>query len=116
MSSPYGVAYACVICRKSFKRQVDFATCIPSEKVCPECGRPSFRVGRHFKAPRRSDRAQWEKVRFLLEHGFRFQKIRVGPHQHDTVPYPKTLEEAREFVEEFKEFGVEPVQMDAPST
>ncbi len=55
---------------------------------------------RHFKAPKRMDTQQWKKVKFLFDNGFRFQKIRIinGSHVIGTVPYPKTLLEAKGFV------------------
>jgi len=92
------MAFACLNCCKSFKRSVEFGGDIPEELPCPECGEAAVNLGRHFKAPRRSDARQWAKVRFLVEHGFRFQKIRTGPSHRDTVPYPNTLEEAKGFV------------------
>ena len=99
---PYNMSFACLACRKAFKRQVESGR-VPDELPCPECGGPAYNFGRHFKAPRKADASQWRKVRFLFEHGFRFQKIRVGPGHHDTVPYPETLEEAKEFVVKYKE-------------
>jgi hypothetical protein len=71
-----------------------------TEKPCPECGEPSFNCGRHFKVPKKTDRKQWEKVKFLYEKGFRFQHIQdeVG----NCIPYPKTLEEAKKFVLQFR--------------
>tara|TARA_B100001971_G_C18204624_1_gene546778 strand:- start:696 stop:938 length:243 start_codon:yes stop_codon:yes gene_type:complete len=42
------------------------------------------------------------KVSFLFEHGFSFQKIRIGAGHHEVVPYPETLEEAKEFVKNIK--------------
>ncbi len=73
---------------------------------CPECGSSAHNFGRHFKAPKKSNKKQWDKIRFLFEHGFRFQKIRVGSGHHDTVPYPETLEEAKEFVVTYKDYAI----------
>ena len=49
----------------------------------------------------------WPRIAqsYTLEHGFRFQKIRIGGH-HDTVPYAETLEEARDFVVRYKDYAV----------
>jgi hypothetical protein len=74
---------------------------------CPECGGDAYNFGRHFKTPKKSDKKQWQKIRFLFEHGFRFQKIRIGPKHHDTVAYPQTMEEAKEFVIKYKEYAIE---------
>ena len=98
MTSPYSMAFACFDCRKSFKRPCNVRAGVPDVLPCPECGGPSHNFGRHFKPPARRDQRQWEKVRFLFDHGFRFQKIRPGSGDRDTVPYPATLEDAREFV------------------
>lgn len=106
MSISYNMSFACLECCKSFKREFNAAKGVPDELPCPECGGPSYNFGRHFKAPKKTDKRQWQKIRFLFEHGFRFQKIRDGSGHHDTVPYPETLEEAREFVVKYKRFAI----------
>jgi hypothetical protein len=106
MSAPYNMAFACLRCCKSFKRHCELSAGIPEELPCPECGGLAHNFGRHFKAPKKTDVRQWEKVRFLFGHGFRFQKIRTGPGHHDTVAYPETLEEAKEFVVKYKQYSV----------
>ena len=106
MSAPYKMAFACLECCKSFKRRFSTADGFPDELPCPECGGPAYNFGRHFKAPKKADKRQWQKIRFLFEHGFRFQKIRVGLRDHDTVPYPETLEEAREFVVKYRRYAI----------
>lgn len=103
----YTMSYACFDCRKSFKRHFD---CSPPEYPqvidCLECDGKFVNLGRHFKAPRRTDEKQWKKVRYLVEHGFLFQKIRTGSGHHDTVPYPETLEEAKDFVIKYREYAI----------
>jgi DNA-directed RNA polymerase subunit RPC12/RpoP len=115
MTTPYNMAFACLECCKSFKRILDNSRSeIPTELVCPNCGGISFNYGRHFKAPKSTDKKQWDKIRFLHKHGFRFQKIRVGIkngntvsyEHHDTVSYPETLEQAREFVIKYKAYAL----------
>lgn len=109
MSTPYNMAYACLDCCKSFKRQLDVKPSeFPAELKCQNCGGIAHNLGRHFKAPKATDKKQWEKIRFLIEHGFRFQKIRIGSNQthHDTVPYPETLEQAKEFVVKYKDYAI----------
>ena len=108
MSSPYNVAFACFDCFKSFKREFNLAETYPLELVCPNCGGISHNFGRHFKAPKKSDKKQWAKIIFLFKHGFRFQKIRLSTHQthHDTISYPDTLEEAKEFVVKYKDYAI----------
>jgi len=85
---------------------VGFGGDIPEELPCPDCGEAAVNLGRHFKAPKKSDARQWAKVQFLVDHGFRFQKIRTGSGHHDTVPYPETLEEARDFVVRYQEHAL----------
>ena len=53
-------------------------------------------MDRKFKPPRQADEQQWEKVRFLYEHGFGFQT--VYDKSGVSVRYPQSIEEAREFV------------------
>ena len=104
MAPTYHMSFACLDCHKSFKRHYDVQT-RPSELTCPHCGGVAYNFGRHFKAPRSSDKGQWEKIRFLFEHGFRFQKIRVGTGHHDTVKYPETLAEARQWVHDYSAYA-----------
>ena len=106
MSSSYTVSFACLECCKSFKRDSELSKGIPNELPCPNCGNVSYNLGRHFKAPKQSDKKQWDKIRFLVSHGFRFQKIRPHRDNNDSVPYPIDLAGAREFVERYKEFSL----------
>lgn len=108
MATPYNMAFACLDCRKSFKRGFDLSDGNPKVLTCPECGGNSYNFGRHFKAPKKSDLKQWKKIQYLFENGFRFQKIRKGPGHHDVVPYPETLEEAKDFVIKYKRYAFEP--------
>ena len=79
---------------------------VPLELKCPECGGTSYNFGRHFKAPKKTDKKQWRKIQFLFEHGFRFQKIRIGAGDIDSIPYPENLEQAKEFVVKYKEYAI----------
>ncbi len=108
MSTPYNMAFACLDCCKSFKRELGLAPCgYPKQLPCIECGGVSYNYGRHFKAPKKSDKKQWDKIRFLHEHGFRFHKIRIGSGHHDVVPYPENMDQAREFVVKYKEYAIQ---------
>ena len=60
-------------------------------------------LGRHFKAPKKDDLKQWEKVQLLVNHGFRFHKVYDEDGVH--ICYPETLEEAKEFVVKYKKFA-----------
>lgn len=108
MSTPYNMAFACLDCFSSFKRELHIPPCdYPKELVCPNCGGVAHNYGRHFKAPKKSDKKQWAKVKYLHEHGFRFNKIRIASGHHDVVPYPDTLEQAKEFVVKYKKYAVQ---------
>ena len=106
MSTPYKMSFACLECRKAFKRGLDLSRKCPETMKCPDCGGAAYNFGRHFKAPKKTDQKQWNKIRFLFENGFRFQKIRIGTHHHDTVAYPETLEDAKEFVIKYKDYAI----------
>ncbi len=100
------MAFACLDCRKSFKRKFKVSDGYPRQMICPDCGGPAYNFGRHFKAPKKADIAQWKKVQFLFEHGFWFQRIYDKANGYQIVAYPKTLEEAREFVEEYEKYAI----------
>lgn len=103
----YSMSYACLSCKTAHKRHVEgVPSDYPKKMDCPLCNQATFNVGRNFKAPKKSDKKQWEKVRFLIEHGFLFQKIRPVPNSNESVSYPKTLEEAKEFVIKYKQWAV----------
>jgi hypothetical protein len=59
------------------------------------CGGPAEEVHCRFKAPPASKIAQWKKVRYLIEHGFRFQTLGADGKN---VRYPATLKEAEVWV------------------
>lgn len=106
MNTPYTVAFACLTCRTAFKREINIAQTFPLELKCPKCSGTSHNFGRHFKAPKKTDIKQWEKIEFLFQHGFRFQKIRLGTNHYDTVPYPETIAQAKEFVLKYRKYAM----------
>ncbi len=107
MSSPYNMAFACFQCCKSFKREIDYhSDKWLKELKCPECGGPSYNFGRHFKAPKKSDKKQWQKVRLLFDNGFQFQKIYDQENNGLQIPYPETLEQAKEFVVRWSKYAI----------
>jgi len=52
-------------------------------------------MGRSFKAPKKSDVEQWNKVRELWSAGFRFSSYRSHPAAE---PLPERLREVDEFI------------------
>src|SRR3989442_14886135 len=91
--------HVCFGCRKSFKFPAQLGT-----RLCPQCRAPMIRLSRKFSAPKASDIHQWEKVRYLVENGFLFYPVQemVAPNASKRASYPRTLNEARTFVERFR--------------
>lgn len=90
--------HACFRCRKSFKKPAS-----DESRLCPQCTNPMVKLSRKFAPPALSDKAQWKKVQFLVEHGFLqpvYEPSEGGGQQR--APYPATLEEAMTFVVESK--------------
>jgi len=85
----YLIAHACFDCRKSWKVRPDRSA------DCPQCGSTLCEMGRSFKAPRKSDVEQWEKVRLLWFAGFRFSSYRSHP---EAEPMPKRLRDVADFI------------------
>lgn len=73
---------------------------------CVSCGGVTYNLGRHFKAPKKSDVTQWKKVVYLVHHGFYFQKIRPIKNSYFSVSYPSTLAEAKVFVKKYKKHAL----------
>src|SRR5215210_4442370 len=90
--------YVCLECCRSFKRPGGLFRNHP----CPLCGKPALVLHPNFKPPRASNSKQWDKVRYLVEHGFRFKPI-WDPEAEKAVPYPKTLREAIAWVARWKD-------------
>ncbi len=90
----------CFECKKSFKKPES-----ESSRVCPECGGVMIELSRKFSAPKSTDIAQWNKVKYLVEHGFIFQS--VFEQREDKgfykVQYPTNLKEAELFVITYKD-------------
>ncbi|TRY28770.1 hypothetical protein FM019_20480 [Aliiglaciecola sp. M165] len=101
------MAFACLHCRTSNMRHFDLAPSeYPLSGECPVCKNKTFNLGRDFKPPKKSNEAQWKKIEFLIEHGFQFQKVRLVPTEMESVAYPKTLTEAKEFVVKYKKWAI----------
>lgn len=89
--------FACLACRKAFKLHLNYVQLATYRAVCPDCGTVMYQAGRAFKAPRRQDLKQWEKVALLLRHGIIFYSGRFGKQRA-----PQTLNEARALVKELR--------------
>ncbi len=83
--------YVCLDCKKVFKKSIDIWKIEKEQRVCPQCGERMYRAGTAFKAPKKEDTKQWDKVKLLITNGFIFYK-NIG------VPL-KTPREAIAFLE-----------------
>lgn len=92
----------CFECRKSFNLINDFN--IEQSMICPDCGNPATFLNHKFKPPKKQDKKGWELAGFLKEHGFYFQSTyaHIAPGLYLHVPYPSSIEEAKEFVVKYK--------------
>jgi hypothetical protein len=104
--------HACFNCRKSFKFPAQAAA-----RRCPQCQSPMTRLSRKFSAPKASDLQQWQKVRYLVENGFLFYPVQemITPFASTRARYPRTLAEAKVFVERFRSQANQEVPMPNPS-
>ena len=99
----YKQHYACFRCRKVFRipdSDSPFNVAPYSDKFtrpvkCPDCSELMASMGRDFKAPRRSAKKQWEKVRQLRMAGIAFDSCGCGPGYR-----PATIREVAPFVEQ----------------
>ncbi|THB63983.1 MAG: hypothetical protein D6B27_11230 [Gammaproteobacteria bacterium] len=71
-------SYACTKCRKTFKKRA-FAqdkkrkwSPTGYSFKCTNCGNIMFEAGTAFKAPKQSDKKQWQKIEVLLLSGYKF--------------------------------------------
>lgn len=85
--------FVCFGCRKSFKFPAS-----SEKRVCPQYRTPMEMLSRKFSAPKSKDVAQWQKVQFLVERGFRFNRAYRLGGESQVMRYPATLKEARIFV------------------
>lgn len=90
--------YACLSCRKVFKRYCPYFP-FPAQKAreprCPQCGVALQRMGTAFRAPRHDDLRGWRRVAYLTRNGFAFYR--------NTGTYPESFPEMRAFVDARRE-------------
>ena len=68
---------------------------------CPECSADMFFVSHKFRPPKKTDKNGWELACFLITRGFIFQTIYAD--DFTAVSYPRTLRDAKEFVEKYRD-------------
>ena len=126
--------FACLDCRRVFKRPVDGADKrnypVPIEvRTCPACGGDSYLVSSDFRAPPRRDEKAWEVVSYLVRAGlpyFRiYEDVPLSELGHPATrpkgmlgakvqvkPYPETMEQARTFVERHRDKAMPIIRSD----
>ena len=96
-----GYKTICLECRKTYNHGSDF------EKFhignCPECGKLMLEVDQKFKSPKTNEIKLWETVRYLVNEGFKYQRIYEVKFQTPFVKYPENLRDAKEFVVKYSE-------------
>lgn len=69
----YKSKFICLNCRKAFKRillsDITKDESTPKPPKCPECGKPTFWIGRKFRAPKSDDIKSWNSIRIMNELG-----------------------------------------------
>ena len=93
-------SYACLNCRKAFKKhrykQLQDGNWEPLEYevVCPQCGGKVFDAGDAFKAPKSKDLKAWAELKPLFDKGYRFNRDFGSPFAEPTkskkTKYSKT--------------------------
>ena len=109
MASPkkdsYLTKYLCLNCRRTFKRPVEGK----GERPCPHCKLTAVRMGHKFRPPRLSAYREWEVIKYLVNNGFYYDSIPIkDEHGNEIglVSYPLTMDDAKEFVQEYKEHAL----------
>jgi ribosomal protein L44E len=105
----YAMSFVCFTCKTSNMRHFSVEPCrYPKTMECPVCKGLAVNLGRHFKPPKKSETAQWQKVKYLVDHGFVFQSIyeQRDDSGYYKISYPRSLAEAKEFVVKYKDKAV----------
>ena len=94
----YLFPYVCLDCQKAFRYQQS-----DQQKICPQCKADLIMLSRKFKTPKKNDHKEWAKIKYLIEHGFRFSGyVKVEQGSSQKVKYPETMQQAYEFVDKYK--------------
>jgi hypothetical protein len=111
----YKPHYACFACHKTFKQPFHYESVSQKtsrggyshaskivvgndQPVCPECRQPMHHMGHEFKAPKQSNKKQWEKVKQLFFAGFTHHSCGCG----GSGAYPQQLREIPEFIRQHR--------------
>ena len=101
-----GYKSVCLDCHKSFSLGTDIENI--RESACPQCGKKMTLLNHKFRPPKLESK-EWETVKILVENGFKYQSIYSKSEDGFmyAVEYPKTVKEAKRFVEVYKTQAVE---------
>ena len=96
-----GYKNVCLNCNKAFSIGSDFKNM--HESNCPECGQKMIEVNHKFKPPKKTDSKKWAVVKYLIENGFKYQRIfsNVEGLGLFAENYPEDIKAAKEFVHKF---------------
>lgn len=89
--APVLTAYACFSCRKSFKKRFT----LERDYHCPQCAGVLADMGGGFKAPRKGEQKQWQKVERLWTAGYRF---RANTMRQRIAPFPHRLRDVDNWI------------------
>lgn len=101
-----GYKAVCIDCHKAFSLGTDFDNM--RESACPQCGQKMTLLNHKFRPPKLESK-EWEAVKILVENGFKYQRIFSKAEDGNLYPvdYPKTLKEAKKFVEVYRNQAME---------
>jgi len=83
------------------------------EGICPECGQPMTLMIHRFRSPKKDDEKKWLTVKYLVDNGFKYQRIYEEIESRDkqklkqiNIAYPDNLRDAKEFVRKYKDQSI----------
>jgi len=78
----------CLDCRLTLNREFDDGS-TEMKYPCPKCQQQMILLPHRFRPPKKSDEKKWKAVEYLINQGFRYEKV------GKTVP--ENLRDAKEF-------------------
>ncbi len=106
-----GYKNVCLKCRRVENLGTDFKNFHTGN--CPLCSSEMYFVNHAFRPPKKHSDKEWKVVEYLIKHGFIFHHIyQEGKSEYyktqsnNYISYPKTIEEAKEFVVKYKNQAV----------
>jgi len=96
-----GYKKVCLGCKKAFNISQHEGEI---NLTCPECKKQTIIFNHKFRPPNQSDNKKWKLVEYLCQHGFVYQHVFKKDQNGVSVEvkYPETIDEAKEFVKDYK--------------